>query len=174
MRMKDVITNQQLTIENHEQKLRAKNLIVHNIPEDEVSFGSETLKNDRDKIIVLARTNNVDAKPEDIVTVRRLGNKRADRFRPLKVTLSDSDKKFKFLNKRKFIAANDEMKNIFHNRIFVNTDSSFLVQKEESRLRERLKELKREDPNTPIYIRSGALYYDGGIIDKVDVTNQLF
>jgi len=49
-----------------------------------------------------------------------------------------------------------------------------LVRNEEYRLRKKLKELKTDDPHSTSYIRSGSLYCDGSVIDKVDFRNQLF
>ena len=174
--LKNVLCSQQRTIEIHEQKLKACNLIVHNIPEEQVMSGSTTLKDDREKIQALIHLNDIEVKESEVVSVQRIGQKRSDKTRPLKihVTLCDSDKKFKFLNKRKFISTSSRMQEIFHNRIFVNVDSSFLVRKEEFRLRQRLKEVMDEGSGVKAYIRSGSLYVDGKVVDKVDVANQLF
>ena len=77
------------------------------------------------------------------------------------------------MNKRKFISTNSKMQEIFHNRIFVNVDSSFLVRKEEVRLRQKLKDIMEEDSGVRAYIRSGILYVDGKEDDRVNVINQL-
>ena len=66
------------------------------------------------------------------------------------------------------------MKSHFQNSVFVNPDSSYLVQREEFRLRQMLKKLKEENPNRTLYIRSGRLYADDTEVDKVDVCDGLF
>ena len=112
----------------------------------------------------------------DVSFIQRLGNGKElkQHVRPLKVIFKDKDAKFNLMNKRKEIANDTQLKHLFHNRIFVDCDSSFLVQKEEFRLRKRLKELKTENPTASAFIRSGVLYVDGSAADKVDISKQLF
>ena len=173
-KMKSIVVNQQLIIESHEQKLRANNLILHNIPEQYMRVGSETLCDDRAKLSVLNRSVGIEIHSDDIVSIRRLGGKRPDKIRPLKIVLKDAEKKFLFLNKRKSIASSDDLKRLFHNKIYVNSDTSILVRNEEYRLRQKLKEIKNSNPKLPSFIRSGVLYLDGEAVDKVDVKNQIF
>ena len=135
---------------------------------------SEELIDDRDKIRFLCRHANVDIAKGDIVSVRRIGKKTSDKNRLLKIELKNTDQKFKFLNKRKDIIRNQDIQNCFQNKIFVNPDNSYLMQCEEHRLRQKLKEIKEEEPGVTCYIRSGLLYRSGSIIDKVNVCNQLF
>ena len=94
--LRGIICNQQNMIEVHEQKLRACNLIVHNIPEGEVLSGSKTLKHDREKIEALINDNNIEVKESDVVSVRRIGQKRSNKIRPLNITPSDSEKSSSF------------------------------------------------------------------------------
>ena len=62
----------------------------------------------------------------------------------------------------------------FHGKIFVNPDSSFLVQKEEYRLRQKQREMKQKNPEDTFLIRKGILYKSNEPIDKIDFRNQLF
>lgn len=48
--IKEIVTKQQLRIESHEEKLRENNLVIHNIPEREISTGITTLKTDCQKV----------------------------------------------------------------------------------------------------------------------------
>ena len=153
--------------------IRANNLIIHNIPEDDLSHGGEILADDDEKLQFLIDSACIDVSPDDVISLQRLGKKQSGKVRPLKITLKNPEKKFSFLNKRKMIIMNDKLKTFFHNRIYVNSDNSFLVQKEEYRLRQRLKEMKDDFPGIPAYIRSGALLFDGKVVDKVDIKNQL-
>ena len=173
--VKSVIVNQQLVIESHERKLRANNLIVHNIPEGVFRVGSSEMYNDdRSKINLVIDSANVDVRHEDIISCRRLGRIRSDKIRPIKIVLKSTEKKFEFLNKRKDITNSDKLLGLFHNKVYVNPDSSILVRNEEHRLRHHLKVLKNSQPNSASFIRSGVLYLDGEPCDKVDIKNQIF
>ena len=173
-KLRSVILDQQLQIESHEVKMREKNVIIQNIPEAEVSSEAGILRDDSEKLETLCRLANININPEDMVSLRRLGKRQSNSNRPLKVTLKKTEQKFKFLNNKKAISNNSELTQLFNNKIYINVDNSFLMQKEEYRLRQRLKELKREDPSCSSYIRAGVLYHDGVIDDKSDVRNQIF
>lgn len=173
-KMKVILSNQQMQIENHERKVREKNIIMHNIPETDLPVGPEILKGDKQKIMFLCSKTNTDISQDDIVSHRRLGKRQPNKSRPIKIEMKDVSQKYKFLNNRKNISINQDVREVFSNRIFVNADSSFLVQKEEFRLRQKLKEVKEDEPNVTAYIRAGCLYVDGHITDKVDIHNQLF
>ena len=174
LRIKEAIMAQQKQIENHESRLREKNLIVHNIPESDVIDGIEKLKTDTDKLIFLCETSNVEIKADDISSTQRLGKQKNNKPRPIKIEFRSKDKKYKLLNRRKEISKNDSLIKAFGSKIFVNLDQSFLVQREELRLREERSRLKRDDPDSSVYIRSGILYLNNSPVDRVDVANQLF
>ena len=174
VQIKEVLAKQHARIENHEEKLRENNLVIHNIPERDVAFGSTTLKTDDSKITYLCETSRVDVSAKDIVSVHRLGQRKGDRPRPLKVVLKSKDLKYKLLNKRKEISKNHDLIQPFGNNVFVNPDHSFLYRKEDFRLRKEMKRLKSENPDSSVYLRSGSLYQDNIVIDKVNITNQLF
>ena len=171
--IRDTICKQQLQIEASERKLREKNLIVHNIPEVDVDTSTEQLRNDNEKVMHICRMADIDVKNEDIVAVRRLGKRISGKCRPLKIELSKSDHKYKFLNKRKDVIGNKNLLTDFKNKVFINPDNSYFVQLEEQRLRKHLAQLKNDFPSRPSYIKSGVLYHEGSVVDKVDVRNQL-
>ena len=172
--IKEVIIDQQLKIESHEAKLRSNNIIVHNIPEDPVFYGPDKLEDDKSKMSVLCHLSDVKIKADDMSSFQRLGKRQQNKNRPLKVTLKNSSQKFQFLNNRGSLSKSNDLMHIFKAKIFVNADSSFLVQKEEYRLRQKLKDLKRDKPHTSSYIRSGVLYHGGKEVDRVNIKNQLF
>jgi hypothetical protein len=177
VRMQELIIDQQLQIEQHERRMRESNLIVHNIPEEDLSSNKNSLKDDHDKVDYLLSSANAEVTMRDVVSIHRIGQKKRDTklsHRPIKIEFKDKNVKYRIMNKRREITMNDALRQIFHNRIFVNCDSSFLVQKEEFRLRKRLKDLKAEDPNASSFIRSGVLYVNGSAVDRVDVSKQLF
>ena len=49
-KIKQVIVAQQHQIEAYEERERCSNLILSNVPEDDVTFDNETLSSDSDKI----------------------------------------------------------------------------------------------------------------------------
>lgn len=173
-RMKQVVISQQKFIEVNEEKNRANNLIVHNLPETEVKHNGVFLKSDADKLSFISSTVGIDFDHDDIVATHRLGKKTPGKLRPTKIILENKEIKHQALRKRKEISHNPEICKAFNSTIFINPDVSFLVQKELYRLRQKLKDVKRDDPNSKPYIRSRALYLNGSVIDEVNIENQLF
>ena len=171
--IKEVMAKQQIRIEKHEEKFRENNLVVHNIPEREVSIGISTLETDDMKVAYVCETSEADITSDDIASVHRLGPRKSDRPRPLKIVFKTKDKKFNLLNKRKEISQNKNLIEPFGNKIFVNPDHSFLYRKEDFRLRQEMKRIKIENPGTSVYLRSGVLYHNNTVIDKADIANQL-
>ncbi len=110
----------------------------------------------------------------DVELCQRLGRRQSGKNRPIKIVLKDTKKKFSLLNKRKEISRNEQLRALFHQSVYINPDSSPLMQAEEKRLRAKLKQLKTDDPLASCFIRSGSLHYNGEIIDSIDITNQLF
>jgi hypothetical protein len=172
--IKRIIVLQQQSIERNEERLRESNLILNNIPENEVIHESKNLKSDPDKLVFIGNVSKVDLSSNDVVSTHRLGKKHGDKPRPLKVVLKDKDTKFKILNERKNVAQNKTLLKVFGSRVYINPDSSFLVQKENFRLRQRKKALNEEYPDIETYIRAGVLYHDGKPVDKVNIEKQLF
>ena len=173
-KIKQVVINQQKLIERNEEKNRANNLIVHNLPETEISHNKVTLKSDADKLSFISKTTGIDIDQNDIVSTHRLGKKCPNKTRPTKIILKNKELKHKALSKRKEISQSPLIHSTFGAGIFINPDDSFLVQKELYRLRQKLKEMKTKDPNCKPYIRSRVLYLDGSVIDEVNIENQLF
>ena len=172
--MKDVIMKQQMRVESHETKLRENNLIVHNISENDVLTDTGKLESDIKKVEFLCETIRVDIDADDIASCFRLGKRRSSMPRPLKIVLKEKSDKYKLLNARNEISQNTKLSKIFGKRIFVNPDNSFLVQREEVRLRQESQHMKKDSLDASLYIRSGTLYYNNMAVDKIDITNQIF
>ena len=137
--IKNIIFRQHLHLEEQEKKLREKNIIVHNIPEGKLTDGSDLLRDDKEKIALLCNSATVRFDDDAIVDVQRVGKPDVNKTRPLKVTLKSTDTKYKFLNNRREITMNDDIKRFFKRKVHVNPDSSPFVQKEEKGLREKPK-----------------------------------
>jgi hypothetical protein len=82
--------------------------------------------------------------------------------------------KYELLNKLRNIIDSKDIQKSFRNKIFVNPDNSPLVQREEHRLREKAKQLRKDEPNLPAYIKAGVLYHNGSKVDEIDTSRQLF
>ena len=95
--IKSFVVDEQIQIENHEKKLRASNIIVHNIPEDEVTVGAETFTSDSEKILTMCHMAKIDLEPDEVVHFQRLGKRQTNKTRPLKVQLKSPEQKFKLL-----------------------------------------------------------------------------
>lgn len=173
-KIKDVVKMQQLRIEKYEVNLRANNLIVHNIPENEVDGCKETLISEREKIAFLSEAVGVNLSLNDIALTQRLGKRSTNRPRPLKVCFKSKEQKYRLLNKRRDVSRNATLKQVFGATVYLNPDNTVLVQQEERRLRSRLQSLKIDDPDGIHYIRSGVLYSNGKEVDRVNMIPQLF
>lgn len=173
-KVKEVISQQMLQVESHEKKLRERNVIVHNMPESGITVAGETINHDSDKIMALCKMTDLDIVSKDVVNLQRLGKRQTNKNRPLKIQFREKEHKFKLLNNRNKISKDETIKRTFCHKIYVNPDSSHLMQKEEFRLRQKLHQLKDASPKIASFIRSGALYSDGVVVDKADVRNQLF
>lgn len=177
MSMKKVIVEQQKVIEQHEENARVNNLIIHNVPEFKISGrgpSAGTLESDTDKVVFVCNEAEVDIDDDDIAAVHRLGKKSSGRPRPLKVIMKERESKFQLLNKRREVAQSKSIASCFGNKVFINPDSSFLSQKEHFRLRQEAKRLRSEYPDDNIFLRSGSLYRNGSVVDKITVEKQLF
>jgi len=59
--------------------------------------------------------------------------------------------------------------------IFFVKDLSVLQRKEEKRLRDVCKELRASNSDgSKIFIKSGRLFKDGKVLDRIDISKQLF
>ena len=89
MTMKKVIVEQQMIIEEHEEKLRANNLIIHNVPETTVKYEDDTLDTDSNKVVFMCGAVDVDIDTTDIAVIHRLGKKSSVKPRPIKVVMKE-------------------------------------------------------------------------------------
>ena len=173
--IKDLVISQQRQIERMENASRACNAIFSAVPEGSVQFEGETLTDDESKVralCVAAVGQSFDC--DHIESCVRLGGSKKGHNRLLKVTFEDAASKYKVMRSQRNMRENNALVEAF-GRIYVNPDSTFLMRKEEKRLREKLKDLKATAHGTDmIYIRRGTLYRNNEVIDKINVANQLF
>ena len=93
--------------------------MVHDVPEDNLCHGSKTLETDTDKISFIIDSVHLDVDIDDVVDLQRLGRRTENKHRPLRVTLANTEIKFAFLNSRKTISTNNDLRQVFHNKTLV-------------------------------------------------------
>ena len=145
------------------------------VPENDLNFEEEALTDDKSKVRLLStvgtETNFV---PNRIKSCVRIGEAKKGPSRLLKVTFNEVDFKQKMMLSQRNLRDCAKVVKAF-GRIYVNQDSSYLMRKEEKRLRNKLKTMKAaaDDPDA-IYIRRGTLYRNNEVVDKINIANQLF
>ena len=82
-----------------EQKLRAPNLILHNIPEGAISLNGDIVDDDTEKIKTLCKSANIKVDENDFVSVTRVGKSKAEKSRPLLLTLKRPEKSSNFVTR---------------------------------------------------------------------------
>jgi hypothetical protein len=172
--MKEVIIVQQKQIEKIEAEKRQNNVVIHGVPEEEISVNDLVLKSDTQKVAYLSNIIDPADKEAPIDFVTRLGPKTPGRRRHLLVSFSNKSDRNAMLFKQKMLR-NDTSCRTNLGPIDVNRDSTFLVRKEEKRLREKMKSMHSSlTDNDSLFIRRDKLLLNGKVIDSVDISNQVF
>ena len=125
-----------------ENASRACNAIFSAVPEGNIHFEDKTLTDDESKVralCVAAVGQSFDC--DQIESCVRLGGSKKGHNRLLKVKFEDAASKYKVMRSQRNMRENNALVEAF-GRIYVNPDSTFLMRKEEKRLREKLKDLK--------------------------------
>ena len=174
--LKQIVLNQQKQIEKREIERRINNVVIQGIPESNVTVDDESLSNDEEKILHLMEIAGVaDPAPDSIESLSRLGKKLPNKNRSLLVRFDCKKDKDRFLFQQKRFRSSKSCVDNF-GTIFVNRDSTFLMRKEQKRLRDKMKDLRNSSSggNDRIFIKSDKLYHNDKIVDTVDISNQLF
>lgn len=131
--LKNIINDQQITINKLEREIKKKNLIVSGIAETE----TEMDKSDLEKIIIDVINDKLgeNCSSQDIEEVYRLGLKKAEYTRPIRVVFNSIKTKSSIWSKRK---------NLQNTNIYINEDLTTEQQKQRSELLKMRKELKKE------------------------------
>ena len=173
--IKAVIVNQQLYIEKIEYEKRKLNVVINNIPEESLNVDETALDTDKEKVKYLSSIIHDDEYySPPVERIHRLGRKQQGRNRPLLVRFSRQSDRDDFLFDQKKLRSNSKCSaNLGF--IYVNRDSTFLVRKEEKRLRDRLKEMRRnKSENDKLYIKKDKLYLNDDVVDAMNIAHQLF
>lgn len=174
-KVKQVVVAQQQTIEAHEAEKRQLNLIFSGVPEADVLISDDQcLSGDAGKVGFLCQEISSDFDGAAVESCSRLGKPRAGHNRLLKVKFARLSARDKILYSQKRIRENPKCASSF-GRIFVNKDSSPLMRKEEKRLRDVMfQEKQKASPDTKFFIKSGKLFRNNDVIDRINFVNQLF
>lgn len=174
-KIKEVVIEQQCMIEKHEAIQRSCNLVISGISESPIEYGEEILQDDQSKVREIYNLTSDELGDDlQITNCSRIGPRSSTKPRLLKVVLANKTDRNTMLYSQKKMRSDVEFRKAF-GKIFINPDSTFLVRKEEKRLREIMKTLKQssQDDDT-FYIKSGRLFHNSVMIDKVDIRKQLF
>lgn len=172
--IKEVVVTQQRAIETYEAEKRQANLIFSGVPEEDVSIDGRCLKSDAEKVNFLCNVISDDFAEKSIESYSRLGRPGNGMDRLLKVKFNLQSTRNVTLSAQRKIRHDPSCVASF-GRIYVNKDTSPLMRKEERRLRDVLFNARlKASPDTKLFIKSGKLFRDNEIIDRVDITNQLF
>lgn len=172
-KLKEIILKQQLIFEKRETSDRLSNLILTGIPEDTIQTSSVTLATDNDKIESLCETVIDDFDYQSsILSCTRVGYKKPNKTRPLKVTFGRMQARNSLLYDQKSFRENSSS---WHCKVYVNKDLPYLTRMEEKRLRNRLKDEKGNLlPSETLSLKRGKLSKNSTVIDQFDIGNQLF
>ena len=172
--IKHTILKQQEQIEGLEAHKRRKNLIFSGVPESAVTIEDSILRDDIQKLNHLCEKISEGFEEEDIVSCKRIGERKNGQIRLLHVKFNDVDTRNRTLFSQRSLWSDDTVSKYF-GQIFVNKDSTILIRREEKRLRDRMKELRSASNfHDKIYIRSGKLFKNSTVVDEIKIANQLF
>ena len=137
-------------LEEKRKEGREQNLIIYGIPEQNENY-LEQLKEDF-RVIQELYSDRVNIIHEDIANLTRLGTKRGEKTRPIRITFVSAEKRIKFLRNNKNLLLYDETfppcEAVFcntdenHLHIYVSPDKTKQERELENKLRNELKERK--------------------------------
>ena len=151
-------TTTKLNIDLEEKKRReaiSQNLIVYGLPEKQTNLVKEQMKADFEMIKDLL-TDRVDLHETDISHISRLGAKKQDKERPIRITFVDLQKRREVLVNNKNITIEDQLNECNcknpgkHIHINITTDKTKQEREQESKLREQLQNRRKNGEDVVI------------------------
>lgn len=126
-----------------EQNSKKLNIILHGIPE---STGRESLQN---RINIFTDiVQKLGLKDIDCEDIRRLGLSNPSKVRPLLVKLVKMTDKIEIMKSRKMLKGT---------KVFIEDDLNIEERKLNARLREKFKDLRKDDPTITGFVRNGSI-----------------
>ena len=171
--IKQIIARQQAFIEKIEEEKREKNVIIQGVPENTLKIEDQGLEDDEEKISYLLKV--MDPKKEMCgFKSFRIGKTIPGKPRRLLVKFEVKDNRDIFLFRQKELRTSDLCQKHF-GTLYVNKDLSFLMRKEEKRLREKIKKMRASlSEEDRLYVKNKKLYLNQQIVDSIDISRQLF
>jgi len=153
-------TLQQTTNEFQEISARSKNIIITGLKE---SVDTKTAIQEIINFVTPKSTLDISPTYE----FWRLGSDKSH-SRPVKVVLASNEISSKVKKNAKLLREHDKFKGVY-----VNPDLPPATSKENARLRNLAKEIRRANPADTVYIRKGKLIHNDNIVDSFNILNQI-
>lgn len=183
LKLNEVVKKQTKTLEEDKRiEEREKNLIIYGVPDDEEE--ENQMKSDFHTVKKMY-ANKVELEPTDMTQISRLGERKTNHIRPIRLTFSTSEKRLQILRNNKNLTIEREQFEMCtstfcedqkkHKHIYVSTDKTKQQRETEKRLRDELKARKEQGetdliirnykiivkPNQPTHARWGDLIRNG-------------
>ena len=162
--MSDTIFQQQIFIENVNKDKRINNLVITGIPQAQ-GLNQENIEKKTIEIIESIGINREEIHP---ISIRRLNNT-DNQTAVVKMSLPNRDEKKRIKENAKNLKNSATFK-----RVFIKDDKTPLASKEDTRLRQKKRQLAADNPGADIRMDKGALIMNGQKLDEFNLRNQLF
>ena len=166
--LKRVILEQQKHMEIMKKKDTANNIVVNGIPNDPLVINDIEITDDNGKLQEIFR---------HIECVDKLSNDHKIIILPGRDDATTHSLKVQFTN-------NEDVKHIINNakrlksfeaaKIFINYDEPYYSRKENYRLRKKKSDLQKDHAGDEIKISRGKLYHNNMVVDRFNLSNQIF
>lgn len=168
--IRSVIVRQQAILEKNETQRRSHNLIINGIPEGSPSNSSDDNLQYIQNVIDKVREHCSDPSPRfKITSTRRIGKPSADKSKTFLVTMENQEHRNLLLRNSRVLRELPKF-----SKVFINADLPDNTRKENARLHNVIKDLRKRHPTKTITRKFGIIYVDGVQEDKFDLKNQLF
>ena len=167
--LKRVIQEQQKALEASRRKDLSKNIIVSGIPNDPWTLIDDVvISDDAGKLEEIFR--HIDCSD-------KLSSEHKIISFPAQNGKSTHTLKVQFLNEeivKDIIPKAKGLKSFDKGKVYINYDEPFYSRKENLRLRKKKYNLLEKHPNDVVKIAKGKLYHNDTIVDRFNISNQLF
>ena len=164
-----IVSDMQRVMNGYDSNVRAKNIMIAGLSEQNITVGEVELTNDIDKVeIILKEIGVEDITHQNVAEFQytRIGEPVAEQNRYLKVNVHNKEIRDKIIEKSPALKTmNEPLK-----KIFINKDTHPVYLKENKRLRKAMKDLKSkpgfEHHTGRVKIIGNELKVDGVTVDK--------
>ena len=166
--LKKVILEQQKCLESIRKKELSNNAVISGIPNTPLVVNGREYESDTAKLEAIF--GHMDCANLLLVEHKVLNMPVRDgsTTHTLKVQFDDKNNAKTLIEKAKGLKTFDAAK------IFINYDEPFISRKEHNRLRKKKYDLTQDNPDDNIKISKGKLLHNNTVVDRFDLSNQLF